>query len=90
MRHMNWPWLEESLRPKSFLEAAMRLVSTRLLLQLKNLKTFQGGQAFMIKLRKPRDRSASAMLIEPPYTLRLPDSDDPEDGAPFRWRYLKY
>ena len=44
----------------------------------------------MIKLRKPRDRSASAMLIEPPYTLRLPDSDDPEDGASFRWRYLKY
>ncbi|KJA29867.1 hypothetical protein HYPSUDRAFT_126636 [Hypholoma sublateritium FD-334 SS-4] len=48
-----------------------------------------GGQAFMIKLRKPRDRSASSMLIEPPYNLRLPDSDDPGDDAPFRWRYLK-
>ena len=32
MRHMNWPWLEESLQRKSFLEAAMWLVSIRLFL----------------------------------------------------------
>lgn len=44
----------------------------------------------MIKLRKPRDRSASGMLIEPPYNLHLPDSEDPGEDAPFRWRYLKY
>ncbi|KAF8969443.1 carbohydrate esterase family 9 protein [Flammula alnicola] len=47
-----------------------------------------GGQAFMVKLRKPSDRSASSMLLEPPYSLTLP-SDGSESYTPFRWRHMK-
>jgi hypothetical protein len=45
-----------------------------------------GGQAFMVKLRKPADRSALAMVLEPPYTL---NGSAPPHGGPPRWRHMK-
>ncbi|TFY76655.1 hypothetical protein EWM64_g7357 [Hericium alpestre] len=44
------------------------------------------GQAFMLKLRKPSDRSASSMVIEPPHSLNGTEFDS---SAPPRWRHLK-
>ncbi|KAF8812241.1 composite domain of metallo-dependent hydrolase [Phlegmacium glaucopus] len=46
-----------------------------------------GGQAFIVKLRKPRDRSASSMIVEPPYNLNIP-TDNRDGYAPFRWRHM--
>ncbi|KAF8165543.1 hypothetical protein B0H34DRAFT_689508 [Crassisporium funariophilum] len=48
-----------------------------------------GGQAFIVKLRKPKDHSASSMIVEPPYSLKLPGDDDFTDYTPFRWRHMK-
>ncbi|KAF9481821.1 hypothetical protein BDN70DRAFT_830235, partial [Pholiota conissans] len=47
-----------------------------------------GGQAFMIKLRRPKDRSSSSMLIDPPDTLNLP-SGGGTSSTPVRWRHMK-
>jgi hypothetical protein len=46
-----------------------------------------GGQAFPIKLRPTAERSAHAMLLEPPYTL---NGTAPPAGAPPRWRHMKH
>ena len=42
-----------------------------------------------MKLRKPQDRSASSMIVEPPYNLNAP-ADDSDSHAPFRWRHMMY
>ncbi|KZT52270.1 hypothetical protein CALCODRAFT_487269 [Calocera cornea HHB12733] len=47
-----------------------------------------GGQAFMIKLRKTRERSSSSMVVEPPYGLWGEVDIDLE--APVRWRHTKH
>ena len=39
-----------------------------------------------MKFRKPQDRSASSMIVEPPYSLNI-RADDME---PFRWRHMMY
>ncbi|KAJ7660376.1 hypothetical protein DFH06DRAFT_1089703 [Mycena polygramma] len=44
-----------------------------------------GGQAFLIKLRPTAERSASAMLLEPPLTLGLNASDTRS-----KWRHMKH
>ncbi|KAJ7685890.1 hypothetical protein B0H17DRAFT_985428 [Mycena rosella] len=44
-----------------------------------------GGQAFMIKLRPTAERSASAMLLEPPITLGLNNSD-----TRTKYRHMKH
>ncbi|KAJ7474692.1 hypothetical protein FB451DRAFT_274443 [Mycena latifolia] len=44
-----------------------------------------GGQSFLIKLRPTAERSTSSMLLEPPHTLFLNESD----GRP-RWRHMKH
>ncbi|KAJ7694909.1 hypothetical protein B0H17DRAFT_1274452 [Mycena rosella] len=44
-----------------------------------------GGQSFLIKLRPTAERSTSSMLLEPPHTLFLNESD----GRP-RWRHINY
>ncbi|KAJ7105170.1 hypothetical protein C8R44DRAFT_715403 [Mycena epipterygia] len=44
-----------------------------------------GGQAFLIKLRPTAERSASAMILEPPLTLGLNVSD-----ARPKWRHMKH
>jgi hypothetical protein len=44
-----------------------------------------GGQAFIVKLRKPRDRSASSMIVEPPYNFNGPGGD----YTTTRWRHLQ-
>jgi hypothetical protein len=49
------------------------------------LTLFQGGQAFPIKLRPTKERSTSAMLLEPPYPLNGSDADH----AVPRWRQMK-
>ena len=41
-----------------------------------------------MKFRKPQDRSASSMIVEPPYSLNTPD--DIDDHAQFRWRHMVY
>ncbi|KAF8640067.1 hypothetical protein AX17_001308 [Amanita inopinata Kibby_2008] len=46
-----------------------------------------GGQAFMMKLRKTADRSASSMILEPPYSLATPAAYEP--SQPFKWRHMK-
>lgn len=46
-----------------------------------------GGQAFVVKLRKTRERSPTSMVIEPPYSLNG-STEDPD--SPFRWRHMKY
>ncbi|KAM6496057.1 carbohydrate esterase family 9 protein [Amanita muscaria] len=46
-----------------------------------------GGEAFIVKLRKTSDRSASSMLVEPPSSLKGLPSDDL--SPPVRWRYMK-
>ncbi|CAA7260052.1 unnamed protein product [Cyclocybe aegerita] len=48
-----------------------------------------GGQAFIVKLRKPKDRSASSMILEPPYNLKLSVNEPSPEHAPFRWRHMK-
>lgn len=40
-----------------------------------------------MKFRKPQDRSASSMIVEPPYSLNTPDDID---HAQFRWRHMMY
>ncbi|KAI0797030.1 hypothetical protein C8Q75DRAFT_796702 [Abortiporus biennis] len=45
-----------------------------------------GGQAFIVKLRKTSDRSATSMIVEPPYTL---NGTTPLPSQPLRWRHLK-
>ncbi|KAJ7464200.1 hypothetical protein B0H11DRAFT_2285094 [Mycena galericulata] len=44
-----------------------------------------GGQAFLIKLRPTAERSTSAMLLEPPLTLGLNNSDTRQ-----KWRHMKH
>lgn len=46
-----------------------------------------GGQAFLIKLRPTAERSPSAMVLEPPYTLNGTADRDP--SLPPRWRHMK-
>ncbi|KAF9474768.1 carbohydrate esterase family 9 protein [Pholiota conissans] len=46
-----------------------------------------GGQAFTIKLRPTKERSSSAMVIEPPYTLNGTFVDP---SLPPRWRQMKH
>ncbi|KAF9012657.1 carbohydrate esterase family 9 protein [Cyathus striatus] len=45
------------------------------------------GQAFVIKLRKTKERTPSSMIIEPPHSLN--GSDLLYEYSPFRWRHLK-
>ncbi|EMD40496.1 hypothetical protein CERSUDRAFT_130402 [Gelatoporia subvermispora B] len=45
-----------------------------------------GGQAFVFKLRKTPDRSATAMIVEPPHTLNGTERDP---SAPLHWRHMK-
>ncbi|TCD67498.1 hypothetical protein EIP91_012303 [Steccherinum ochraceum] len=45
-----------------------------------------GGQAFMVKLRKTRERSPTSMLLEPPHQL---NGSEPDSDEPLRWRHLK-
>ena len=42
-----------------------------------------------MKFRKPQDRSASSMIVEPPYNLNAP-ADDIDAYAPFRWKHMMY
>ncbi|KAF8633299.1 hypothetical protein AX17_004474 [Amanita inopinata Kibby_2008] len=46
-----------------------------------------GGQAFTIKLRPTKERSASSMLLEPPYSV---DSMRVDPSLPPRWRQMKH
>ncbi|PPQ65953.1 hypothetical protein CVT26_010715 [Gymnopilus dilepis] len=46
------------------------------------------GQAFVVKLRKTRERSASSMIVDPPDNLRIPSSPSKNDVT-FRWRHMK-
>ncbi|KAF7428612.1 hypothetical protein PC9H_007839 [Pleurotus ostreatus] len=46
-----------------------------------------GGQAFTIKLRPTKERSASSMLLEPPFTLNGTEFDP---SVPPRWRQMKH
>ncbi|KAF8914186.1 carbohydrate esterase family 9 protein [Gymnopilus junonius] len=46
------------------------------------------GQAFIVKLRKMKDRSATSMIVDPPYNLKIPGSRG-ADGTSFRWRHMK-
>lgn len=46
-----------------------------------------GGQAFTIKLRPTEERSSSAMVLEPLYTLNGTHVDS---SLPPRWRQMKY
>ncbi|KAI0030405.1 carbohydrate esterase family 9 protein [Vararia minispora EC-137] len=46
-----------------------------------------GGQAFRIKLRKTKERSTTAMLVEPPSGL---NGSEVDYYAPPRWRLMKY
>lgn len=41
-----------------------------------------------MKFRKPLDRSASSMIVEPPYSLNAPVNDI-DDGT-IRWRHMVY
>ena len=45
-----------------------------------------GGQGITIKLRKTKERSPSAMLLEAPYQL---NSSFPRPDGPPRWRQMK-
>ena len=47
-----------------------------------------GGQAFTIKLRQTKERTPTAMLLEPPFTLNRTDEID--WSIPPRWRQMKY
>lgn len=46
----------------------------------------QGGQAFMVKLRKTPERSPSSMIIDPPHSLNGSTLDP---SLPPRWRHMK-
>ncbi|KAF9012391.1 hypothetical protein BDQ17DRAFT_1419786 [Cyathus striatus] len=46
-----------------------------------------GGQAFVIKLRPTHERTASAMLLEPPFGLNGTEVDP---SIPPRWRQMKH
>lgn len=46
-----------------------------------------GGESFMIKTRKPADRSSTSMLIEPPEELFGESQSNTTNYRP--WRYLK-
>lgn len=46
----------------------------------------QGGQAFMVKLRKTPERSPSSMVIEPPHSFNGSTLDP---SLPPRWRHMK-
>jgi imidazolonepropionase-like amidohydrolase len=48
-----------------------------------------GGQAFTIKLRPTEERSSSAMLLEPPFSLNGTDAALESDLPP-RWRQMKH
>ncbi|KDR83960.1 hypothetical protein GALMADRAFT_236481 [Galerina marginata CBS 339.88] len=49
-----------------------------------------GGQAFIVKLRKTKDRSASSMIVDPPDNLNIPASAPSSDAyTTFRWRHMK-
>ena len=45
-----------------------------------------GGQAIVIKLRATSEHSASAMTLEPPYTI---NTSFPNPNLPLRWRHIK-
>ena len=47
---------------------------------------FAGGQAFMVKLRKALDGSASSMIVEPPLNLNTAKADR---FKPVPWRHLQ-
>ena len=46
----------------------------------------QGGQAFVVKLRKTPEQSPSSMVIEPPHSLNGSTLDS---SLPPRWRHMK-
>ncbi|KAJ7746634.1 hypothetical protein B0H16DRAFT_1556562 [Mycena metata] len=46
-----------------------------------------GGQGFVIKLRPTKERSSSALLLEPPFGLNGSDLDY---NIPPRWRHMKH
>ncbi|KAJ7691755.1 hypothetical protein B0H17DRAFT_1062568 [Mycena rosella] len=45
-----------------------------------------GGQGFVIKLRPTKERSSSALLLEPPFGL---NGSDVDYNVPPRWRHMK-
>lgn len=47
-----------------------------------------GGQAFIVKLRRTKDRTPSSMIVEPPYNLKIPGAAS-DVLTPFRWRHMK-
>ena len=52
----------------------------------KMMNRFIGGQAFMIKLRKTREKSPFSMIVEPPHSLVGSQSNFEH----LRWRHLQY
>ncbi|KAJ7220042.1 carbohydrate esterase family 9 protein [Mycena pura] len=46
-----------------------------------------GGQAFAIKLRRTKERSATSMVLEAPYQI---NSSFPDPTHPPRWRHMKH
>ncbi|KAJ7255301.1 carbohydrate esterase family 9 protein [Mycena rebaudengoi] len=62
---------------------ALRIVRDYCLTQ----KNYSGGQAFVIKLRPTAERSSSAMLLEPPFSLNGTYVDP---SARPRWRQMKH
>ncbi|KAJ7485567.1 amidohydrolase-domain-containing protein [Mycena latifolia] len=46
-----------------------------------------GGQGFVIKLRPTKERSSSALLLEPPFGL---NGSDVDYDVPPRWRHMKH
>ncbi|KAF9569103.1 carbohydrate esterase family 9 protein [Agrocybe pediades] len=48
-----------------------------------------GGQAFVIKLRKTKDRAPSSMVIEPPAGLHITSKNGKNFEAAPHWRHMK-
>ncbi|KAF8889894.1 hypothetical protein BD779DRAFT_1610936 [Infundibulicybe gibba] len=46
-----------------------------------------GGQSFLVKLRPTSEKSSSSMLLEPPSSLHLNNSDTPPH---IHWRHMKH
>ncbi|KAI0374139.1 composite domain of metallo-dependent hydrolase [Pilatotrama ljubarskyi] len=83
------PWLRVldgmNTHDDSFLHAITGGVTTSLIIP-GSLNAI-GGQGFVIKTRPTKERSPTAMLLEPPYGLNG-SSVDPE--MPPRWRHMKH
>ena len=51
------------------------------------LNSFVGGEAYVIKPRRTKERSPTSLLVEPPFGLNTSDIDY---DIPPRWRHLKH